>query len=66
MVRTQTTPEDLVAFDARQRQLHNMEREEALHSVRRGRVLPYCPTAPGKPRKVLLIATEAHVRAVWG
>ena len=65
-MRTVTTAEDLDAFVAYQRKLRDQEREEALHSVRRGRVLPYCPSAPGEPRKVLLIATEAHVRRVWG
>lgn len=61
-----TTPEEVAEADIGQASLRADERDEALAAVRRGQVYRFCPSAPGEPRRVLLVTTEAAVRRIWG
>ena len=46
--------------------MRRREREEALETVRSGKVFKYCPSAPGERVRVLWLHTEAAVLSVLG
>lgn len=58
--------EDIESFEAWQRGVRDSEREEALETIRQGKVYAYCPSVPGEPRRVFLITTIEDIEEIWG
>ncbi len=46
--------------------MRRREREEALETVRAGRVFKLCTSAPGERVRILWLHTEEHVARVLG